>query len=89
MTPKSLFAVKNVSFYFLHTILCHEHTIALKQLSIADFAIVAKDGIFWALWRHHSQSVTSNESWVLGLWRQIRRKILHAQIDAKAIFTSE
>ena len=26
---------------------CLEHTILLKQLSIADFAIVAKDSLFW------------------------------------------
>ena len=32
---------------FLHAILCPEHTIPLKQLSITDFAIVAKDGLFW------------------------------------------
>ena len=25
-----------------------EHTIPLKQLSIADFAIVAKDSLFWS-----------------------------------------
>ena len=33
-------------FYFLHAI-CPEQTILLKQLSIADFVIVAKDSIFW------------------------------------------
>ena len=37
----------NVLFYFLHVIWCPEHTIQLKQLSIADFAIVAKDSLFW------------------------------------------
>ena len=36
----------NVLFYFLHVILCPEHTIPLKQLSIADFAIVPKNGLF-------------------------------------------
>ena len=34
-------------YFFLHAILCPEHTIPLKQLSIADVAIVAKDGVFW------------------------------------------
>ena len=47
VTPKSLFTVTNVLFYFLHAILCPEHTIPLKQLSIADVAIVTKDDLFW------------------------------------------
>ena len=47
VTPKSLFTVTNVLIYFLHAIWCPEHTIPLKQLSTADFAIVAKDNIFW------------------------------------------
>ena len=49
VTPKSLFTVTKVLFYFLHAIWCPEHTIPLKQLSwlsIADFAIVAKDSLF-------------------------------------------
>ena len=36
----------NVLFYFLHAIWRHEHTIPLKQLSIPDFAVVAKDSLF-------------------------------------------
>ena len=44
---KSLFTVTNVLFYFLHAIWCPEHTILQKQLSIVDFAIVAKDSLFW------------------------------------------
>ena len=47
VTQKSLFMVTDVLFYFLHAIWCPEHPIPLKQLSIADFAIVAKDGLFW------------------------------------------
>ena len=47
VTQKSLFTVTNVLFYFFHAIWCHDHTIPLKQLSSADFAIVAKDSIFW------------------------------------------
>ena len=39
--------VKNVLLYFLHTISGPEHTITLKQFSIADLAIVAKDSLFW------------------------------------------
>ena len=41
------------------------------------------------LWRHHSWSVTSREREALALWRHIHRLFLHAQIGAKAIFTSE
>ena len=46
VNKKSLFTVTNVSFYFLYAILCSEHTISQKQLSIAHFAIVDKDGLF-------------------------------------------
>ena len=55
VTPKSLFMV--TKYYFISYTL-FEHTIPLKQLSIADFAIVAKDSLFWfsivtsPLWRH-------------------------------------
>ena len=41
------------------------------------------------LWRHHSWSVTSHERTTLSLWRHICLLLLHAQIGAKAIFTSE
>ena len=41
------------------------------------------------LWRHHSWPVTSCEHEALALWRHIRWLFLHAQIGAKAIFTSE
>ena len=41
------------------------------------------------LWHYHSWSVTSREREALALWRHIRRLFLHAQIGAKAIFTSE
>ena len=55
-----------VLFYFLHAVLCHELTIPLKQLSIVDFAIIAKNGLSdLALWRQHSWSVTSPERGVL------------------------
>ena len=47
VTQKSLFTVTNALFYSLHAIWCPEHTIPLKQISIADFAIVAKDSLFW------------------------------------------
>ena len=44
---KSLFTVTNVLFLFLHTVLCPEDIIPLKELSITEFAIVAKGGLFW------------------------------------------
>ena len=47
VTQKSLFTVTNVLSYFLYVIWCPEHTIPLKQLSIADFTIVTKDSLFW------------------------------------------
>ena len=37
----------NVLFYFLHAIWCPEHSIPPKQLSVSDFAVVAKDSLFW------------------------------------------
>ena len=79
-------------YYFISYMLFYvpECTIALKQLSIADFAIVAKDGLLWFnMWRHYSWSVTSRERGLLALWCHIRRLFLHAQIGAKAILTSE
>ena len=42
-----------------------------------------------ALWRHHNWSVTSCVREILVLWRHICLLSLHAQIGAKAIFTSE
>ena len=46
VTPKSLFTVTNLLFYFLHANWCPEHSIPPKQLSIADVAVVAKDSLF-------------------------------------------
>ena len=37
MTQKSLFTVTNVLFYFLHAILCPEHTILLKTFIDRSF----------------------------------------------------
>ena len=42
-----------------------------------------------ALWRHHNWSVTSCERELLVLLRHICLLSLHAQVGAKAIFTSE
>ena len=33
--------------FIFYTLSCPEHTTLLKQFSIADFTIVAKDGLFW------------------------------------------
>ena len=48
VTQKSLFMVKNVSFYFVRAILCPEHTIPLKTTIDCWFRlVVTKDGLFW------------------------------------------
>ena len=89
--PKIAIHGNEVLFYFLHAILCpgthnsakNHHRSLISQLSprtaFSDFA----------LWRHHSWSVTSREREILALWRHICRLFLHVQIGAKAIFTSE
>ena len=46
VTQKSLSTVTNVLFYFLHAIYVLNTKFRQKQLSITDFAIVAKDGLF-------------------------------------------
>ena len=52
----------NVLFYFLHVILCPEHTILAKKKSlIAHFAIVAEVFSDLALLHQHIWSVTSRE----------------------------
>ena len=147
---KSLFTLTNILSYFLHAILCHEHTYPLKTITNLSFRqgrfswvmksrekirlpyhlmsdkeiIIHNDDYIilfftcsfmsWthksaknylpllisplsarmvfsdlALWRHHSWSVTSHQCEMLVLRRHIRRLSLHAQIGAKAIFTSE
>ena len=67
-------------FYVLNT------QFRVKELSISNFGLVAKDDRFWL---GIVTSVTSRERGVLALCRHIRRLFLHAQIGAKAIFTSE
>ena len=48
LTSDPKIVIHGNEFYFLHAIWCLEHTILLKKkLSIADFAIVAKDSLFW------------------------------------------
>ena len=67
VTLKSLFTVTNVLFYFLHSIWCPEHTIPLKQLSIADFAIVAKGSLFWfSILASYSPIVLARANWRKG-----------------------
>ena len=75
-------------FYFLHAILCPEHTIPLRQLLNSPMLprTVFSD---LAMWCNHSWSVTSRTRQVLALWRHIRQLFLRTQIDAKAIFTGE
>ena len=42
---KSLFTITGSLYYFLHAILCPEHTIPLKKSLIAHFAIVTMDDL--------------------------------------------
>ena len=88
VTKNSLFSAANVSFYFLHAILCPEYNYAKNNhrsfISPLSLRTAFSD---LALWRHHSWSVTSREREALILY--IRRFFLYAQIGAKAIFTSE
>ena len=87
VTPKSIFTVTNVLFRFLQAILYPEHTTPLKQSLTADFAIVSKDGVFWL-------GILTSPNLIC----DVRRKYVivmsypsiffHAQIGAKAIFTS-
>ena len=62
----------------------------LKQLSITDFTILIKDGLFW-LWIVMSPQLISEftRMWVQALWRHICRFFLHVQIGTKVIFISE
>ena len=61
VTKKSLFTVTNVLFYFLHAILCHEHTNPLKTIIERSFRHCCQgwhfltqhyDVITIDLWRH-------------------------------------
>ena len=81
--PKMVIHGNECVILFLTRYLSRTHNLR----SIAHFAIVAKDGLFW-LWRHQSWSVTSRGREVRALWRHIRRLFLHPQIGPKAIFTS-
>ena len=44
---KSLFTVTNVSFYFLHAILCHEPTNPLRLIIERSFRHCCQGGLFW------------------------------------------
>ena len=86
----SLFTVTNVLFYFLHAILCHEHTNPQRTIIERSFRRCCQGRPFLtALWCHHNWSVTSCDREILVLWRHICLLSLHAQIGAKAIFTNE
>ena len=89
VSQKSLFMVTNVLFYFLHAISFPEHTIPLK--TIIDHWCRHLRTVFsdLVLWCHHGWSVMSHNRRVLALWRHIHQMLLHVQIGAKAIFTSE
>ena len=82
VTKKLLFTVTIVLFYFLHTISCPKHRILLKTSSIAHFAIVAKDDLFWLsivmspqllsdiMGTRFTSTVMSYSSIVLAKWRK-------------------
>ena len=91
VTRKSLFTVTKVLFYFLHTILFTGTHISAKNNHRSIITQLPPMTVYsdFALWRHHRWSVTSCECQILALWRHICRLFLHAQIGAKAIFTSE
>ena len=79
-------------YYFIsYTLFYAMNTqVHLELSSSAQFAMLPR-AVFsdLALWRHHNWSVTSCEREILVLWRHTRRLLLHVQIGAKAIFTSE
>ena len=90
VTQKSLFTVTNILFYFLHAILCPWTHNSVKKVTIADFAIVAKDGLFWFSIVMSLQlfcGVTRTR--VTGIVTSYSSIVLALQIGAKAIFTSE
>ena len=71
-------------FYFLHAIWCH--TIPLKHLSNADFAIVAKDSFFLIeycdvttadLWRHANVGIVTSYSSIVLAHANWRKGDLH------------
>ena len=65
--PKSIFIVMNVLLYFLHAILCPEHTILLKSNYPSLILHLSLRTAFsdLALWCDHSWSVTSPHRGVL------------------------
>ena len=75
---KSLFTVTNVLFYFLHAILCHEHTNPLRTIIECSFRHCCQGRPFQT---EHSDITTidlSCEREILVLWRHICLLSLHA-----------
>ena len=65
-------------------------TILLKLLSITDFTIVTKDGLFWLSIVMSPQLICDvTQTWGTGIVTSICQLFLHVPIGAKAIFTSE
>ena len=83
---KTLFTVTSVLIYFLHAILCAEHTIKLRKATIAHFAIATNDGLFW-LMASPRLICDVTRTRCTGSVTSYRRLFLHAQVGAKAIFT--
>ena len=90
VTKKSLFTVTNVLFYFLHAILCHEHTYPLRTIIECSFRHCCQ----WRPFLTEHCDVTT-----IDLWHHANEKYWYCdvifvychctQIGAKAIFTSE
>ena len=88
---KLVFTVTHALNNSLHAILCpdREHKPA-KTIIDGSFRHFNQDVFLtWHCDVIIVQYVTSRESEKLALWHHIRRFFLHAQIGAKAIFTSE
>ena len=90
VTKRSFFMVMNVLFYSLHAFYFLNTQICQKQSSIAHFAIVTKDGLFWLsivtspqlicdITQTRGTSIVMSYSWI----------VLACTIGAKAMFTNE
>ena len=79
----------NISFLTLYFMSCTHNSVKNIHRSLISQLLPRTVVSDLALWRHHSWSVTSREREILALWRHICLLFLHAQIGAKAIFTSE
>ena len=68
---KALFMVTNVLFYFLHTILCHEHTNPLRTIIERSFRHCCQG---WPFLTEHCDVTT------IDLWRHVNAKYWYCDI---------